>query len=114
MVGSGWLPPMPQCPSPIARRRLYIPPPPLTAMPTPNTCTHSACLVHDVNHSRVLLTSLTNTRHGMRWGTQGGIKCDTWRDNWTVVTKDRGLCAQFEHTILITETGADILTRVDA
>lgn len=44
---------------------------------------------------------------------QGGIRCDTWRDNWTVVTKDRGLCAQFEHTILITENGAEIMTRLD-
>ncbi len=31
-------------------------------------------------------------------------------DGWTVVTKDRSLSAQWEHTILVTETGADILT----
>jgi methionyl aminopeptidase len=31
-------------------------------------------------------------------------------DNWTVVTKDHSLSAQFEHTILITETGNEILT----
>ncbi|CAK0745161.1 methionine aminopeptidase [uncultured Gammaproteobacteria bacterium] len=31
-------------------------------------------------------------------------------DQWTVVTKDHGLSAQFEHTILITEEGNDILT----
>ena len=31
-------------------------------------------------------------------------------DNWTVVTKDRGLSAQWEHTILVTETGRDVLT----
>jgi methionyl aminopeptidase len=31
-------------------------------------------------------------------------------DGWTVVTKDRSLSAQWEHTILVTETGYDILT----
>ncbi len=32
-------------------------------------------------------------------------------DGWTIVTKDRSLSAQFEHTILVTETGVDVLTR---
>lgn len=31
-------------------------------------------------------------------------------DNWTVVTKDRSLSAQWEHTLLVTETGVDVLT----
>ncbi|NOY74012.1 MAG: type I methionyl aminopeptidase [Gammaproteobacteria bacterium] len=31
-------------------------------------------------------------------------------DKWTVVTKDRSLSAQWEHTLLVTATGADILT----
>ena len=31
-------------------------------------------------------------------------------DDWTVVTKDRSLSAQWEHTILVTETGHEILT----
>ncbi len=31
-------------------------------------------------------------------------------DNWTVITKDRSLSAQWEHTILVTTTGAEILT----
>jgi methionyl aminopeptidase len=35
---------------------------------------------------------------------------DMWDDGWTVVTKDRRRSAQFEHTILITDTGAEILT----
>ncbi len=35
---------------------------------------------------------------------------DMWDDGWTVVTKDRRRSAQFEHTILITETAAEILT----
>jgi len=32
-------------------------------------------------------------------------------DKWTVVTKDHSLSAQWEHTILVTETGHDILTK---
>ena len=31
-------------------------------------------------------------------------------DGWTVVTKDRSLSAQWEHTILVTETGHEIIT----
>ena len=31
-------------------------------------------------------------------------------DGWTVVTKDRSLSAQWEHTILVTDTGHEILT----
>ena len=31
-------------------------------------------------------------------------------DGWTVVTKDRSLSAQFEHTLLVTETGVEVLT----
>jgi methionyl aminopeptidase len=31
-------------------------------------------------------------------------------DGWTAVTRDRSLSAQFEHTIGVTETGADIFT----
>ena len=31
-------------------------------------------------------------------------------DNWTVVTKDHSLSAQWEHTLLVTETGYEILT----
>lgn len=32
-------------------------------------------------------------------------------DGWTVVTKDHSLSAQWEHTILVTETGYEVLTR---
>jgi len=40
----------------------------------------------------------------------GTPEWDMWGDSWTVVTKDRRRSAQFEHTLLITETGAEILT----
>lgn len=44
---------------------------------------------------------------------QGKTKCKTWSDKWTVVTADGGLAAQYEHTILITPDGAEILTKTD-
>jgi methionyl aminopeptidase len=31
-------------------------------------------------------------------------------DGWTVVTKDRSLSAQWEHTLLVTDTGCEVLT----
>lgn len=34
----------------------------------------------------------------------------TWLDNWTAVTTDGLRSAQFEHTLLVTETGFEILT----
>ena len=44
----------------------------------------------------------------------GTVDWDVWDDAWTVVTKDRKRSAQFEHTLVVTETGADILTLPDA
>ena len=41
---------------------------------------------------------------------QGAWKDITWNDKWTSTTADGMLSAQFEHTILITETGCEILT----
>jgi methionyl aminopeptidase len=34
-------------------------------------------------------------------------------DGWTIVTKDRSLSAQWEHTILVTEIGYEVLTVSD-
>jgi methionyl aminopeptidase len=42
--------------------------------------------------------------------TLGTIDYDLWDDGWTVTTKDKSWSAQFEHTILVTPTGAEILT----
>lgn len=42
--------------------------------------------------------------------TLGTYQWDMWADGWTVVTKDKSITAQFEHTLVVTETGADILT----
>jgi methionyl aminopeptidase len=34
-----------------------------------------------------------------------------WDDGWTVLTADGSRCAQFEHTLVVTEKGAEVLTR---
>lgn len=40
----------------------------------------------------------------------GTAKTETLEDGWTVVSKDRSLTAHFEHTVLVTEDGFEILT----
>jgi methionyl aminopeptidase len=42
--------------------------------------------------------------------TLGTHEWDIWNDNWTVTTKDKSITAQFEHTLVVTESGAEILT----
>lgn len=41
---------------------------------------------------------------------QGTRKVTTMDDGWTVVTNDRKLSAQFEHTVAVTSSGVDVLT----
>lgn len=41
----------------------------------------------------------------------GGAKCVTLDDRWTTITADGSLSAQWEHTILVTADGAEILTQ---
>ena len=43
----------------------------------------------------------------------GSKHCDLQKDEWTVLTKDRKWSAQFEHTILVTESGYEVLTLRD-
>ena len=43
----------------------------------------------------------------------GTEKWESWDDDWTIVTADRKRSAQFEHTLVVTESGADILTLPD-
>ena len=40
----------------------------------------------------------------------GTHEWEMWDDDWTVVTRDRRTSAQFEHTLLVTDSGAEILT----
>jgi methionyl aminopeptidase len=42
--------------------------------------------------------------------TLGGHRWFMWDDGWTVLTKDGAWAAQWEHTLVVTEDGADVLT----
>ena len=42
--------------------------------------------------------------------TLGTIEYDMWPDKWTAVTKDRKRTAQFEHTMVVTNDGVEVLT----
>ncbi|MBC7942978.1 type I methionyl aminopeptidase [Candidatus Saccharibacteria bacterium] len=44
--------------------------------------------------------------------TLGGEKIKTDSDGWTIRTRDGSLAAHFEHTVLVTEDGAEILTQL--
>ena len=57
-----------------------------------------------------LLTGMTIAIEPM--ATMGGHKVVTDSDDWTIRTADGSLSAHFEHTVLITETGAEILTQL--
>jgi methionyl aminopeptidase len=59
-------------------------------------------------YNTVIETGMTFTVEPML--NLGTVEWEMWDDQWTVVTKDRKRSAQFEHTLLITDTGAEILT----
>ncbi len=40
----------------------------------------------------------------------GHYECEVMDDEWTVLTADRSLSAQFEHTLVVTKTGCEVLT----
>jgi methionyl aminopeptidase len=42
--------------------------------------------------------------------TLGSVKYEVWDDDWTAVTSDGKRTAQFEHTILVTDDGCEVLT----
>ncbi|MEL6232468.1 MAG: type I methionyl aminopeptidase, partial [Cyanobacteria bacterium J06627_3] len=41
----------------------------------------------------------------------GTYEVELLADGWTAITKDRALTAQFEHTVVVTKEGVDILTK---
>lgn len=43
----------------------------------------------------------------------GGAEVEMLDDDWTAVTADRSLSAHFEHTILVTEQGPEVLTKLE-
>jgi methionyl aminopeptidase len=62
----------------------------------------------DPRNDTVLLPGMTFTIEPMI--NEGTRRLEMWDDDWTVVTKDKRRSAQFEHTILITEEGTELLT----
>ncbi|MBI1376866.1 MAG: type I methionyl aminopeptidase [Frankiales bacterium] len=76
-----------------------------------STVFHSGFVVphyDDPDATTVLEPGMTFTIEPML--TLGTYAWDMWPDGWTVVTADRRRSAQFEHTIVVTDTGAEILT----
>ncbi|RFS85517.1 type I methionyl aminopeptidase [Actinomadura spongiicola] len=75
------------------------------------TTFHSGLVVphyDDPNATTIIEPGMTFTIEPML--TLGTHDYDIWKDGWTVVTKDRERTAQFEHTLLVTEDGHEILT----
>ena len=75
------------------------------------TTFHSGLIVahyDDPDNDFVMEPGMTFTIEPML--TLGTIDYDVWPDGWTAVTRDRRRTAQFEHTILVTEDGHEILT----
>ena len=75
------------------------------------TTFHSGLVVphyDDPDNTVMMETGMTFTIEPML--TLGTIKYDIWPDGWTAVTRDRKRTAQFEHTVLVTEDGHEILT----
>ncbi|GAA1274029.1 methionine aminopeptidase [Planotetraspora silvatica] len=76
-----------------------------------STSFHSGLIVphyDDPSLSVTLVPGMTFTIEPML--TLGTIDYDVWPDGWTAVTKDRKRTAQFEHTIVVTDSGHEILT----
>lgn len=63
---------------------------------------------YDPHNDTVLLPGMTFTVEPMI--NRGSHRVEMWDDGWTVTTRDLQRSAQFEHTILVTETGYDLLT----
>ena len=76
-----------------------------------STAFHSGLVIphyDDPRFDTVMQVGMTFTIEPML--TLGTVEWDLWDDGWTVVTKDQSRSAQFEHTLVVTDTGAEILT----
>jgi methionyl aminopeptidase len=72
---------------------------------------HSGLVIPHYDEPRfddVIVPGMTFTVEPML--TLGTHEWDLWDDGWTVTTKDKSRSAQFEHTLLVTGSGAEILT----
>lgn len=75
----------------------------------PSFHTRPTILHYDEPHaSTVLEPGMTFTIEPML--TLGGVDWYMWDDDWTVLTRDGSWVAQWEHTLAVTEDGAEILT----
>jgi methionyl aminopeptidase len=63
---------------------------------------------HEPRAREVMREGMTFTVEPMI--TMGDARHVIWPDGWTAVTADRRRAAQFEHTVLVTGTGVEILT----
>lgn len=63
---------------------------------------------YDPRHDTVLVPGMTFTIEPMV--NVGSHRLQMWDDGWTVTTKDLQRSAQFEHTLLVTDAGHEILT----
>jgi methionyl aminopeptidase len=63
---------------------------------------------HDQRASTIIEPGMTFTIEPMI--TVGAWQHHLWDDGWTAVTVDRRRTAQFEHTLVVTDTGAEVLT----
>ena len=75
------------------------------------TAFHSGLVIphyDDPRYDTIMEPGMTFTIEPMI--TLGTYDYEIWDDGWTVVTRDRRLTAQFEHTVLVTASGSDILT----
>jgi methionyl aminopeptidase len=75
------------------------------------TTFHSGLVVphyDDASNTVTMEVGMTFTIEPML--TLGVVSYDVWSDGWTAVTKDHKRTAQFEHTLLVTEDGSEILT----
>ncbi len=76
-----------------------------------STSFHSGLIVPHYDDPRIdveLREGMTFTIEPML--TLGTYQHEMWDDGWTAVTRDRRWTAQFEHTIVVTSDGAEILT----
>ena len=64
--------------------------------------------IRDPRFDNVMMPGMTFTIEPML--TLGTAEWDMWDEGWTVATKDRRNSAQFEHTLLVTDDGAEVLT----
>jgi len=76
-----------------------------------STSFHSGLIIphyDDERFNTVMEPGMTFTIEPML--TLGTYEYDLWDDGWTATTKDKSRTAQFEHTLVVTDTGAEVLT----